>query len=472
MGLLDPITSEAERYRRLITGPDIGVTPEEIEEEKRKKRQGLLSIAASRDETEDNFEAPVDPGKDFGEYMASQGGVSGFFGSVLKPKLSKMIFRDDLKDFRQAQAGYATEKALFDIEQAGREQEAKNSAGDAQNEAVSNYIRAVRDGKAEWNPMTWAALSGEAGGWSAFNPNGYTVSPGQSRRDAFGNEVASGGDPVINPTAVMQNARETAKGYGIPVGSQAYADLIAAYAEPSGSRDLGDGTFVPYNTVDKVIADWESGSYDKNQQAAAGQPAGGSSDLGVTPGGGVTPEGARGATVRGVMNKEIAENLKIADQKISFYNDLEGVISNFGEWDPDANDGEGAFVANEATRDNYGSIQNHRLYPGRYEMFKGDDEKDSLVFMDQLVDMLTVDERGKLKGQGQITEGETAMLKRAVTTLQNRNLSDEAMQRELAKLMRGLIARREKFIDLQGKYGSDGQGGNTATDFDTMWENS
>ena len=323
---------------------------------------------------------------------------------------------------------------------------------DPQDQALAD---AIRNGTTGPELMALQAL---AGGVDKLNMDQATLSPGQIRYDAFGNVVAQGGDPVVSPTSVMQNAQETANGYGIPVGSQAYADLIAAYAEPSGSQTLADGTVVPFNTVDKVLADWESGSYSQNQQESGGQ-ASSASDIGVTPGGGVTPEGARGGTVRGVMNKEIAENLKIADQKISFYNDLEGVISNFGEWDPDANDGEGAFVANEATRDNYGSIQNHPLYPGRYEIFKGDDEKDSLVFMDQLVDMLTVDERGKLKGQGQITEGETAMLKRAVTTLQNRNLSDEAMQRELAKLMRGLIARRQKFMDLQSQYGPDGQGG-------------
>ena len=94
-------------------------------------------------------------------------------------------------------------------------------------------------------------------------------------------------------------------------------------------------------------------------------------------------------------------------------------------------------------------------------MFKGTDEKNALVFMDQLVDMLTVDERGKLKGQGQITEGETAMLKRAVTALQNRDLGDVAVQREMEKLMRQVIERRQKFADLQRRYAPErfeGQG--------------
>lgn len=325
----------------------------------------------------------------------------------------------------------------------------KMSLVDPQDQAVADAIRTGVTGR------ELMALQAEAAGLDKLNLDQTTLSTGQIRYDAFGNQIAAGGDPVINPTAPMQNAAETARGYGIPVGSKAYADLVAAYAEPSGSRELADGTVVPFNTVDKVLADWRNGSYEQQSQAATG---GQTNAVGVTADGGVTPDGATDATIRDSDNKALAENLKIADQKISFYNDLEGVISNFGEWDPEANDGDGGFVANEATRDNYGSVQNHPLYPGRYEMFKGDEEKDALAYMEQLVDMLTVDERGKLKGQGQITEGETAMLKRAVTVLQNRNLSDEAMQRELAKLMRGLIERRQKFVDLQTKYGKDGQG--------------
>ena len=287
-----------------------------------------------------------------------------------------------------------------------------------------------------------------AGGVGEYDQNPKVYSPGQIGYDGAGNVVARGGDPLPPaPTSVMQNARETARGYGIPMDSKAYADLIAAYAEPSGTRELADGTVVPFNTVDAVLENWRSGGYDtKSQQQGQGGQQG---DLGVTPGGGVTPQGANDASSRKALNEVEAEDLKIADQKVAFYNDLEGVINNFGEWDPEANDGEGAFTATEATLDNYGSVQNHPAYPGSYEFFKGDEEKDALVYMDQLVDMLTVDERGKLKGQGQITEGETAMLKRAVTVLQNRNLSDEAVQRELAKLMRGIIERRKKFESLQ-----------------------
>jgi len=296
-----------------------------------------------------------------------------------------------------------------------------------------------------------------AGGVGEYDPNSRTLSAGQVSVDGAGNVIAKGGPQLPPaPTAPMQNANTTAQGYGIPMGSRAHADLIAAYAEPSGSRVMEDGAIVPFNTVDKVLADWRAGVYNQQQQ---GQQQGqgsqrGNSDLGVTAGGGVTTAGAADATTRNVVNAETAENTKLAPTKIEFYNDLEGVLQNFGEWDASANNGEGGFIVNEATLDNYGSVQNHLLYPGRYELFKGAKEKDSLAYMEQLVDMLTVDERGKLKGQGQITEGETDMLKRASTVLQNRNLSDTAVQREISKLMRQIYKRRQKFADLVPDYGS------------------
>jgi hypothetical protein len=271
MGLFDPITSEAERYRRLITGPDIGVTPEEIEEEKRKKRQGLLSLAVNRDATDgdqDDFEAPVHPGKDFGSYMAGQGGVSGFFGSVLKPKLAKMIFRDDLKDYRSAAASYETDKALFDIEQAGRVKRAENSAGDEQDEAASNYLDEVAGGEREFDPLEWAAIAGRAGGFSAVNPNGQKLSQGQTllgldMEPAF--SVAPANDSPktdqqlatwsrLNPDATRE---ETA---------DAYNNILRAGFTSNGVRfDSFDGSVVG-GDVDGTYAEIQAGSTARGTQ--------------------------------------------------------------------------------------------------------------------------------------------------------------------------------------------------------------
>jgi hypothetical protein len=450
MSLLDTRT-EAERLRDLITGPDIGVTESMIENAKNTKTESLLPVRMA---------APLTPRQQAEEKYGKGETTLRMLGTMLTGGLLGGALLPEASSANKAQ--YKSDLALY-------QKQLEMGLVDPQDLAVANAIRAGVTGP------ELMALQAEAGGLDKLGLDPVTLSPGQIRFDAFGNTIASGGDPVVTPTAVIQNASRTAQGYGIPTDSRAYSDLVAAYAEPSGSQTLADGTVVPFNTVDKVLSDWKNGYYGQAQgqpsQAGQAQPQQGRSSQvsGVGADGSVSPEGARDATVRKVMNAEQAENLKIADQKISFYNDLEGVMANFGEWDPDANDGAGGFTVNEATRDNYGSWQNHPFNPGSYEIFKGADEKDSLVYMDQLVDMLTVDERGKLKGQGQITEGETAMLKRAVTSLQNRNLSDGAIKREMEKLMRGLIERRQKFTDLQSTYGPKGHGGGGSDEFDALW---
>lgn len=410
------------------------------------KNQALMDERSQEQALAGLLQMPTSP---MARYAEEQG-AGKVMGKQFLDSMTGGWFRDALfPDYADDKANYAVDLALY-------KKQREMGLMDPQDQAVAD---AIRNGVSGTELM---ALQAEASGVDKLNLDQTTLSPGQIRTDAFGNTVASGGDPVVSPTSVMQNATETAAGYGIQPGTRAYSDLIAAYAEPSGSQTLADGTVVPFNTVDKVLADWQSGAYGQ-PQVQTGQPQGQQGQVnqgtGVGADGSVSPDAARGATVRKVMNAEQAENLKIADQKIGFYNDLEGVMSNFGEWDPDANDGAGGFTVNEATRDNYGAFQNHPLNPGSYEIFKGADEKDSLAYMDQLVDMLTVDERGKLKGQGQITEGETAMLKRAVTALQNRNLSDGAIQREMEKLMRSLIEKRQKFTDLQETYGPKGHGG-------------
>jgi hypothetical protein len=444
---IDSPESESERMRKKLM--EAGVTDEDFAAaEDSKAGGGLLSPA---------MQAPKSPAEKARE---NYGGLE-LFGRHLGARFLGGMFKDQaLPEYSDAnKAQYKSDLALWQKRQ-------EMALVDPQDSALATAIRAGVTGP------ELMALQAEAGGVDKLGLDQTTLSPGQIRFDAFGNTIATGGDPVVTPTAVIQNANRTAQGYGIPTDSRAYSDLVAAYAEPSGSQTLADGTVVPFNTVDKVLSDWRNGAYGQTQgQPSQTQPQQGQANQvsGVGADGSVSPEGARDATVRNVMNAEQAENLKIADQKISFYNDLEGVMANFGEWDPDANDGAGGFTVNEATRDNYGAWQNHPFNPGSYELFKGSEEKDSLVYVDQLIDMLTVDERGKLKGQGQITEGETAMLKRAVTSLQNRNLSDSAVKREMEKLMRGLIEKRQKFTDLQSTYGPKGHGGGGSDEFDALW---
>ena len=180
---------------------------------------------------------------------------------------------------------------------------------------------------------------------------------------------------------------------------------------------------------------------------------------------GITPAEAETAGIRNALNQEDQSNIKIADQKIEFYDELEGLISTMGTYDPEANDGAGGFTLNTDVADIYGSWDGNPLNPqnwngfgddgdpggfgGDTEFFMPQGNRDAKGAVEQLINMLTVDERGKLKGQGQITEGETAMLKAAVTQMQKRGLGEAAISRELAKLMGNIVRRRQRFTDLK-----------------------
>ena len=178
-GVIDERTKKRRREAPGIAAVEEGVaTPEEG-----LLINGLLGLTA-----------PVDPGKDFREYMGSQDGAKGFFGSVLNPILSRAIFGDEYDDYKTAKANYATDQALFDIAVAGRTQEAKNSAGDAQNSVVADLARrGITSG-----PL-WDAAIIEAAGVSPYDANDFTLSQGGVRFDHQNNVVAyNAKDPQLS----------------------------------------------------------------------------------------------------------------------------------------------------------------------------------------------------------------------------------------------------------------------------------
>ena len=56
---------------------------------------------------------PVDPGKDFGSYMANQGGFKGFFGAIADPRVARAFLSDDYGDYKQKKASYEANKGLY-----------------------------------------------------------------------------------------------------------------------------------------------------------------------------------------------------------------------------------------------------------------------------------------------------------------------------------------------------------------------
>ena len=72
-----------------------------------------------------------------------------------------------------------------------------------------------------------------------------------------------------------------------------------------------------------------------------------------------------------------------------------------------------------------------RYYP---DLIRKQSNVDMMAKKDLVIDSLNLMAAGKLKGQGQITENEREMLKRAATTLGNMDISGEAAKEEFARV--------------------------------------
>jgi hypothetical protein len=327
--------------------------------------------------------------------------------------------------------------------------------------------------------MAAAAMSGGVG---EFDPNPITASPGAAILGAGTGEILHDqpGKPVAPPAAVAE-AKATAGPIGMPEDHPLFSKLIAAYAEPTETRTSSDGSTYTVNTVNEVLAQWqaEQQRMQAEQQQAAqpqqqqppqpgqpqpqpqpGQPQ-------PQPGQPQQPAPAQqdpttlGPVLDGI-NKEQAELVTGAPEKLKFYRNFGQIMSELGEWD----EATGEFILNEDTTDLYGMVQGNPLHPqnwgsknadnggfgGSTEWLMPSGNRDSKAAVEQMIEALTVDERGKLKGQGQITEGETAMLRAAVTRAAKRGMSDKAAQREFTRLYKEYIKAMKREEDLLKRY--------------------
>lgn len=99
------------------------------------------------------------------------------------------------------------------------------------------------------------------------------------------------------------------------------------------------------------------------------------------------------------------------------------------------------------------------VYP---ELLRSQEGIDLIADRDKIVSMLQLGSRGELKGQGNITDGETEMLSRAATILGNPNISPERAKEALDEAV-GVLYRSagRGFTPAQG-------GGNSAIDIDSL----
>lgn len=89
-----------------------------------------------------------------------------------------------------------------------------------------------------------------------------------------------------------------------------------------------------------------------------------------------------------------------------------------------------------------GFVMNYGMVQGKVPaLLHSQPRIDAGELINQTRNLLTVAARGQLKGQGQITEGETKMLRDAQTTLSNPNISDQAALSEVRRVLEYLQSK-------------------------------
>ena len=391
--------------------------PEDIEKKKREQ-----AAAAAKKEREQSVQSllmpePLSPmeqanekyGK--GETSLRRLGnllTGGLFDSAIIPELST-----------SNRAKYKTDLDVF-------AEQRKMNLVDMQDEA---YAQILLDPNATIEEKMAAAV--RAGGVDKLNPNSKTLSPNQVMVGPTGDRIADGNAPIVQPGDIERRANAFAEGYGIKPGTQAYSDIIAAFSEPTHTKTGPDGTQTVYNTIDLVKENIANGVYEGIGPNAAGAAQAGA---GTSSSQNITPEDLEVANLRTQAMEWDNEKQAESEEKGQFYSRLTEQMDKMGAYNPET----GEFVATDELLDIYGSLDSK--WP---EWARGDKERHAQALVDQITEILAVDERGKLKGQGQITEGETQMLRESLTILTNMGIGDEDVQKELARLYRTVLEQQE-----------------------------
>ena len=86
-------------------------------------------------------------------------------------------------------------------------------------------------------------------------------------------------------------------------------------------------------------------------------------------------------------------------------------------------------LSGDAYKSIYG--RGEKFYP---EIFRSQDSMDALALRDQIVGLVSLESREKLKGQGTITDSEAAALERSATILANPSISDKLAKAEIERV--------------------------------------
>ena len=375
--------------------------------------------------------------KDGKAKFAGKAVLNALTGGLFTP-----ILHPDLMDNR---AKYASDLELYQEQQ-------KKGVVDPQVGRLAQYY--ADQGREELALKLLAA-----DGIEDMDLNSRVVGQGQHLVDGVTHESLFNVDPADRRTAAQRHADDTIAGMNItpddPRYKSVYSSLVTAYAEPSGVHTLADGSQVPYNTVDSVVSYWNSvlGQPQQNAQsgspdAVAGTTAAGTASAGTANGGVVTPGMARDATARTALNERDATDIAGADKQVATFDKMLGTLDRIGTRNV-GEDGARSFTPHGAVNEVYGSV--NALYP---DALRGEAESDVIAEIELLTGMLTVEERQKLVGQGQITEGEQEMLARSITALNrsgwgNGKISDAKVAEHMNIIYNVLEDARERARDNQ-----------------------
>ena len=152
----------------------------------------------------------------------------------------------------------------------------------------------------------------------------------------------------------------------------------------------------------------------------------------------------------GVLGKAAGEEVTGAPAEAATMNSAMSTIESLGTIGTDPETGEVTF-----TPDNLGEFED--VY-GNLDRFKpfGFSEEETFIrnTVEKIGSILAVDARGKLKGQGQISDKETAMLEKSLSILSSRGISPQRAREEIARIysimQKGFMQKQEVINQSRG----------------------
>ena len=283
----------------------------------------------------------------------------------------------------------------------------------------------------------------------------YSLAPGTSRFEGGSNSLLNHNPakPVDNSTANQRDARDLATSVGLDISkdangnwnndehAKAYGGILAASAKGTITTVNADGSETHINDIPSAMARAREIVERSSQAPTAASGTQGGNGVGATG----TP--AALSTVDIAMNKKMAEDTVEAEDSLAYWGEVGGVLDTLGTWEKGKTDAESRFITSEQTKDIYGPADAY--WP---DGLRNGGEKDAIAQINRLNSLLSVEARQKLQGQGQITEGEQAMLSSSLSALVRMRdgmsfgggISDELVAKELGRIYRIMEKAQEK----------------------------